>query len=135
MKVKVGIIKMSAEGEQVSVEGDIDTTGQTITGEQLRVEFAPFFDLIDDRLREMNERVIASNHLVKRLPVDAQMAIHQAIDMLYGKAPREEVHQHFEAAKKEAEENQEKAFQFNEEQKKGIKGGKGGKGSGPVGNA
>ncbi len=135
MKVKVGIIKMSAEGEQVSVEGDIDTAELTITGEQLRVEFAPFFDLIDDRLREMNERVIASNHLVKRLPADAQMAIHQAIDMLYGKAPREAVHQHFEAAKKEAEENQEKAFAHTQNQLDPKKGGKGGKGSSPVGNA
>ena len=135
MKVKVGIIKMSAEGEQVSVEGDIDTAELTITGEQLRVEFAPFFDLIDDRLREMNERVIASNHLVKRLPVDAQMAIHQAIDMLYGKAPREEVHQHFEAAKKEAEENQEKAFEHTQNQLDPKKGGKGSSGKSPVGNA
>ena len=136
MKVKLGIIKATAEGEQVNVEGELDTDQHEITRETLQKEFEPFFGLIDDRLREMNMRVIASNHLVKRMPAEAQQAIHNAHDMLYGRAPKEEVKNIFEEVRQEVQENEDKAVQVQAERvNQGRKGGKGGHEGGPVGNA
>ncbi len=111
MKAKLTIIKATAEGEQVSVEGEIDSNEHKVTREYLRGEFEPFFGLIDDRLREMNMRVIASNHIIKRMPADVQMAITAAHDMLYGRAPKEEVNRIYEEVRKEVQENEDKAFE------------------------
>ena len=121
MKGKIQLIKGTAEGEQLSVEAEFDTTDKHLTGDSLREEMAPFFDMIDGRLKEMNMRVIASNRLAKNMPVEAQMALHQAIDYLYGRAPKQDVVREYEKAVKEAQENEDKA-------------GKGGH-KGPVGTA
>ncbi len=139
MKAKLTIIKATAEGEQVSVEGEIDSEEHKVTREYLRGEFEPFFGLIDDRLREMNMRVIASNHLVKHMPAEAQMAITQAHDMLYGRAPKEEVNRIYEEVRKEAQENEDKAYEASNKKLHvaGRKGGSTGEGQdgSPVGHA
>lgn len=124
MKGKIQLIKATAEGEQLSVEAEFDTADKTITGDSLREEMTPFFDMIDGRLKEMNMRVIASNRLTKKLPAEAQMALHQAIDYLYGRAPKQDIVKQYEAAVKEAQEA---------EDKREAGGGKGHKG--PVGTA
>lgn len=132
MKGKIQMIKATAEGEQLMCEADWDSDELQKKGifneEGLRKELSPVFDVIDGRLKEMNMRVIASNRLVKRLPAEAQMAINQAIDYLYGKAPKADIVREFEDAQKEAQENEDKAYATTEGKKKGG-------GKGPVGNA
>jgi len=76
---KLMIIKQTAEGEQTSIEDEFN--------ELSPVQIKVFYKLVDDRLWEMNKRVIAANYLCKKLPVDAQMAIHNMLEVLHGMKP------------------------------------------------
>jgi len=87
--VKVTIIKMVADGEQLSVEWPIPTDwiklhqqGKMHLADSLR----PAFDLIDARLMEMNKRIMAGNYLIQKLPPDAHFAVSNLMDVLHGKA-------------------------------------------------
>ncbi len=97
MSTKISIFKTTADGEQVNVE--IDLTAEhlkqmeprkagdnIIPGKSLRQIFEPCFRLVDDRLFEMNERIMASNVMVKKLPVEGQMAIHNIMEVLHGRS-------------------------------------------------
>ncbi len=107
MDCKLTILKQTAEGENISLEANFDPKEQT--GEELRESLSSCFDLIDIRLREMNMRVIASNRMVKKMPAEAQVAISQAIDMLFGRAPKQDIVREYEAARREAQEAEKKA--------------------------
>ena len=111
MAVKIGMHKTSAEGEMLTIEVDMDRNHYDALkhGVRLRDQLEPYFQLLDDRLLEMNNRIIASNYMVKKLPVEAQMAIHNVIDVLYGRtagppadAILKEAHEEVERAKERA---------------------------------
>ena len=89
MSVKLQIIKVTADGEQVSIEANLERRDfEAIDkGVSLRAIFDPYFLLIDDRLLEMNKRIMAMNYMVKKLPVEAQVAINSIWDVLHGKVP------------------------------------------------
>ncbi len=74
---RLHIIKTTAEGEQCSFEIDDPTDEDT----------KKLFKQMDDRLWEMNKRIIAANYLCKKLPAEAQMAIHNMMDVLHGRKP------------------------------------------------
>ncbi len=100
---KINIIKITADGEQTSIEGDFtpekDQTAvmhpsgqkETIKGRPMLEQLMPYYQLCDDRLFEMNLRILASNELVRRLSPDAQMAIHNVMEVLMGQAPKSDI--------------------------------------------
>ena len=101
---KINIIKITADGEQTSIEGEFtpegdyqikhpDGTIETKKGKPMLEQLLPYYQLCDDRLFEMNLRILASNELVRRLSPDAQMAIHQVMEVLMGQAPKSDIAQ------------------------------------------
>lgn len=99
MSVKVSIHKVAADGEQVSTEINLDKHHyeQMERGVPLRKVLDPFFQLADDRLIEMNSRIIQANHMVRNLSPEAQVAIHNVMEILHGRtagpAPAEVIKQ------------------------------------------
>ena len=92
---KINIIKITADGEQTSIEGEFEPYVFTDTGKygDMLPQLAPSYQLCDDRLFEMNTRILASNELVKRLSPDAQMAVHNVMEVLMGQAPKSDIAQ------------------------------------------
>ena len=101
---KINIIKITADGEQTSIEGEFapegdyqvkhfDGTIEIKKGQPMLEQLLPYYQLCDDRLFEMNLRILASNELVRRLTPDAQMAIHQVMEVLMGQAPKSDIAQ------------------------------------------
>ena len=100
---KINIIKITADGEQTSIEGDFtpekDQTAvmhpsgqkETIKGLPMLEQLMPYYQLCDDRLFEMNTRILASNELVRRLTPDAQVAVHHVMEVLMGQAPKSDI--------------------------------------------
>lgn len=86
MSVKMTIIKHTADGEQLSIEAEVGPEFIPSEG-GLRGYLDPYFRLMDDRLMELNKRIIASNYMVKKLPTEAQMAMHNIMDVLHGHKP------------------------------------------------
>ena len=102
MATKISIFKTTADGEQVNVEIELTQEhikqmqpavikhpgkpDEIIPGKALRQIFAPCFQLADDRLFEMNQRIMASNVLVRRLSPDAQFAIKNVFEVLHGRS-------------------------------------------------
>ena len=84
---KINIIKITADGEQTSIEGDFTP----IEGKPMLEQVEPYLQMLDDRLFEMNNRILASNELVRRLSPDAQMAIHNVMETLMGQAPKSDI--------------------------------------------
>ena len=87
---KINIIKITADGEQTSIEGEFEPLRSE---ESMLEQLMPYYQLCDDRLFEMNLRILASNELVRRLTPDAQMAIHQVMEVLMGQAPKSDIAQ------------------------------------------
>src|SRR3990167_2405877 len=118
MSAKVTIIKVTADGEQLSVEINLEkrdydamlstsrrvpdhsATGgyrlfrrllcrrrrtEIIPGKSLRQILTPYFHLMDQRLIEMNPRIIQSNYLVSKLSSDAKIAVHNILEVLHGR--------------------------------------------------
>lgn len=105
MSTKISIFKTTADGEQVNVEVDLTpdvlkqveptvmraikgsgAQDQIVPGKSLRQVFAPYFQLVDDRLLEMNTRIMASNVLVKKLSPEAQYAVTNIFEVLHGRS-------------------------------------------------
>jgi len=106
---KIILCKTAADGEAINVE--VELTKQHYDamskGAKLYDVFKPFFDFCDDRMIEMNERIIASNFLVQRLSPEARVAFNSVVDVLAGRTAgpaREEV---IEAARAEVRKNKE----------------------------
>ena len=109
--MKVVIHKVSADGEQVSIEVPVDrTVVDQHVAHKTHLRESPFiaaaFDLIDARLLEMNKRIMASNVLVRKLPADAQFALNNVLDVLHGKAGGPATEEILAQAKAEAEAQQ-----------------------------
>ena len=83
--MKVTVQKATGEGEYISVEaqvpGDVLKNNDKV---RLRRYLAPGFDLIDDRLFEMNRRIIMANKLVKQASPDVQFIIHSVLEGMHG---------------------------------------------------
>ena len=92
---KINIIKITADGEQTSIEGEFEPHLVKETGKYVDMlpELLPYYQLCDDRLFEMNSRILASNELVRRLTPDAQMAVHNVMEVLMGQAPKSDIAQ------------------------------------------
>lgn len=95
---KLQIIKVTADGEQCNIEVEVGPESVSQQPGKSHYEcivnhVAPYFKLMDERLLEMNERILGSNELVRRLPPEAQVAMHHALDVLMGRAPKSEIDQ------------------------------------------
>ena len=90
---KINIIKITADGEQTSIEGEFEPLWDKEKEAYfpMLLQVAPYLQMLDDRLFEMNLRILASNELVKRLSPDAQMAIHNVMEVLMGQAPKSDI--------------------------------------------
>ncbi len=99
---KINIIKITADGEQTSIEGEFtpegdyqvkhpDGTIEIKKGQPMLEQLMPYYQLCDDRLFEMNTRILASNELVRRLTPEAQMAVHHVMEVLMGQAPKSDI--------------------------------------------
>lgn len=104
MSAKISIFKTTADGEQVNCELEVtpdilkrmepkvskevggNGASAIVPGLSLRQIFAPYFQLCDDRLFEMNQRIMASNVLVRKLSPDAQFAIKNVFEVLHGRS-------------------------------------------------
>lgn len=75
---KLLIGKQTGDGESCSIEIDLDKEGERLD---------EYFDLLDKRLHTMNQRTIAGDYMCKKLPAEAQMAIHSMMDILHGRKP------------------------------------------------
>lgn len=109
MSVKLSIFKSSADGEQTNIEYTLEKRDYDrmsphresipdkdnpkvvrvveLPGESLRSILAPYFKLVDDRLLEMNLRIMVAQKMVKDLPPEAQMAFHNLMEVLHGARP------------------------------------------------
>ena len=76
--MRLVIAKATAEGEQFNVEFDLP---EGLDPSQIR----PVLEFLDARLLEMNLRIINANKKVRSLGPDAQMAVHEVMDVLYGR--------------------------------------------------
>ena len=90
MSVKVQIIKLISDGEQVSVEANLERRDfeQVEKGTPLLVHFKPYFDLVDDRSYEKNKRVQASGYYQKKLAKlspEAYTMVIEIWDILHGR--------------------------------------------------
>ena len=111
---KINIIKITADGEQTSIEGEFTPEGDKSMLEQLN----PYYQLCDDRLFEMNTRILASNELVRRLTPDAQMAVHNVMEVLMGQAPKSDINK---IVKEGQERRQKELAELAEQEKKAKK--------------
>jgi len=106
---KIIIGKSTGDGEMVNVELDLtrDHFLALKQGVSLHTQFQPFYQMLDDRMFEMNQRILASSYLVKKLPKEARTAFNDVVDVFHGKAgaAREDA---LEAARLEYEENKRK---------------------------
>lgn len=80
---KVSLFKSTADGEQLNYEFDLEAA----PGDDLREKLDPYFQLVDDRLLEMNLRIMVGNKLVSHLPPEAQVAIHNVMEVMHGQKP------------------------------------------------
>jgi hypothetical protein len=90
MSAKVSIFKSTMDGEQVNIEFNIDKKEfETMKqrGTRFRSYLDPFFRLADDRLLEMNLRIMITQRAVKALSPDVQVAWHQLMGVLHGQQP------------------------------------------------
>lgn len=89
MSIKISLFKSTADGEQLNSEFNLESHEYTRikAGERLREIFAPYFRLADDRLLEMNTRIMFANKLVRQLEPAAQVAFHNIMDVLHGQKP------------------------------------------------
>ena len=127
---KINIIKITADGEQTSIEGEFepskdyqvklpDGTIEARKGQPMLEQLLPYYQLCDDRLFEMNSRILASNELVRRLTPDAQHAVHNVMEVLMGQAPKSDIAQ----TVKEGQERREKELaELAEKERKSGKG-------------
>lgn len=102
--MKLTIIKVTADGEQCSIEYNIggDEVKAHRAGKQhLREALAPAFDLIDARLLEMNKRIMAANYLVTKLTPEARFAVNNVMDVLHGRSAGPATEEILEASRKE----------------------------------
>lgn len=94
--IKLGIIRVTAEGEQCNIEAEVSPNdivvpeGKTFD-EALHDTMAPYFKLLDDRLWEMNCRIMASNELDRSLEPEARMAVRHVCEVLMGQVPRSDI--------------------------------------------
>jgi len=104
--MKFTVIKVSADGEQVSVEwvlGEKDIMAHRDGKRHLRETLAPMFDAVDARLLEMNKRIMASNYLVQKLSPEARFAVNNVMDVLHGRTTGPAVEKILEASRAEVE--------------------------------
>ena len=83
--MKVTIQKATGEGEYISVEaqipGDVLKMNDKV---RLRGYLSMGIDLIDDRLFEMNRRVLFANELVRQQTPEVQFVIHSILEGMHG---------------------------------------------------
>lgn len=80
---KVSLFKSTADGEQLNYEFDLEAA----PGDDLREKLDPYFQLVDDRLLEMNLRILVSNVMVAKLEPQLQVAFHSVMEVLHGQRP------------------------------------------------
>lgn len=90
MQTKFTFIKSTADGEQISADFTVDQDellALVAAAGSLRQALAPHFDFFDDRLLEMNLRIITANTMVKKLDPQAQVAFHSVMEVMHGQRP------------------------------------------------
>jgi hypothetical protein len=89
MSVKYSLFKTTADGEQFNVE--ISPTNQELEqlkrGVSARALFDSHFRVVDDRMREMNVRILIAQTALKSYPPEVQVAFHNIMSILHGAKP------------------------------------------------
>jgi len=89
MSVKYSLFKTTADGEQLNIE--INPTNQELQqlakGVPARVLFDTHFRVADDRMREMNIRILLAQTALKSYPPEVQVAFHNVMAILHGSKP------------------------------------------------
>lgn len=85
MSIKISLFKSTADGEQLNMEFALEREeyARIKSGEPLRKMFDPYFRLADDRLWEMNIRIMLANTMVRKLSPEARFAVNNVMDVLH----------------------------------------------------
>lgn len=97
MNIKLNVIKVTADGEQLSIEAEFNHNEVGPETDLLNL-LTPYFKLADDRMFEMNKRIISSGWMAKRLTPEEQMHLHEVIEMLHGRKPSSVVDEMYQEA-------------------------------------
>ena len=84
--MKIIVNKMVGEGEQFAIElniGEDVLKKEGVEGAQVRL--APALALVDARLLELNTRLLNANRLAQKLTPEANAAMRQCVDILWGR--------------------------------------------------
>lgn len=92
MSAKFQIIAVTSDGEQISIEYTLEKRDyeRLEKGERLHNILAPYFQLKDDRLLEVNRRVQAVGYYQKKLAKlspEAYNMVNEIWDILHGRRP------------------------------------------------
>jgi hypothetical protein len=89
MSVKYSLFKTTADGEQLNIE--ICPTNQELEqlrrGVSARALYDVHFRVADDRMREMNIRILLAQTALKNYPPEVQVAFHNVMAVLHGAKP------------------------------------------------
>lgn len=87
MSAKFSILRVVGEGEQINVEVNVPAkqleAGPEAVHHWLR---RAVYEPLDIRLSENSRRILDAMGYAKNLPQEAQIAVKQVIDMIYGRA-------------------------------------------------
>lgn len=72
-------------GLEVNVSEDTLTKNAEKAREYIQARMNPALKVIDERLAVLGERVVASNRMAAALPGEAQIALHQVIEVMFGR--------------------------------------------------
>ena len=113
--MKLVIQKQTAEGEQIAIEGNIPEgiLAQYASDPGAVSTFArPFFKLADDRLWEMNARLVAVHNRIKLLPEHLRpvvdLILQELHGMLYGQVSAADIREAVERDKQAIQEQMQK---------------------------
>ena len=84
--MKIIVNKMVGEGEQFAIEININDDvlkKEGVEGAQARL--SPALALVDARLLELNTRLLNANRLAQKLTPEANAAMRQCVDILWGR--------------------------------------------------
>ena len=84
--MKIIVNKMVGEGEQFAIEVNINDDTLAKSGvEWAQARLAPALALVDARLLELNTRLLNANRMAQTLTPEANAAMRQCVDILWGR--------------------------------------------------
>ena len=84
--MKIVVNKMVGEGEQFAIEMNIaDEVVKKEGSKGVQARFLPALDLVDTRLLVLNTRLLNANRMAQTLTPEANAAMRQCVDILWGR--------------------------------------------------